>query len=143
MPGPPAWTSTSARCPGAIKKLLQLLLQGAELDAVVGDDVQPVLVELQQHVVLILRADQAPTLHLPWPHVDHRPPLAVDRQEARRRFRKERAEVLDHGEGVEHHLRQQHDPLARPGDSGTSAKSPSTMIAPTMPLATCTSAEPW
>jgi hypothetical protein len=27
--------------------------------------------------------------------------------------------------------------------SGTSAKSPSTMMAPAMPLATCTSAEPW
>src|SRR5262249_39113657 len=60
------------------------LLQGAQLDAVVGDDVEPVLVELQQHVVLVLRADQAPALHLPRPHVDGRPPLAVDRQEARR-----------------------------------------------------------
>jgi hypothetical protein len=97
------------------QELLQLL-QGAEVDAVVGDDVQPVLVELQQHVALVLRAHQAPALHLPWPHVDHRPPPAVDRLEARRRFRKERAEVLDHVEGVEHHLRQQHDMLARPGD---------------------------
>ncbi len=50
--------------------------------------------------------------------VDGRPPLAVDRQEARRGFRKERAEVLDHVEGVEHDLRQQHDPLARLGDLG-------------------------
>ena len=74
------------------------------------------LVELQQHVVLVLRADQAPALHLARPHVDGRPPLAVDRQEARRGFRKERAEVLDHVEGVEHDLRQQHDALARPGD---------------------------
>ena len=72
------------------------LLQGAQLDAVVGDDVQPMLVERQQHVVLVLRADQAPALHLPRPHVDGWPPLAVDRQEARRGFRKERAEVLDH-----------------------------------------------
>ena len=85
----------------------------AELDAVVGDDVEPVLVELQQHVVLVLRADQTPALHFPRPHVDGRPPLAVDRQEARRGFRKERAEVLDHGVGVEHDLRQQHDALAR------------------------------
>src|ERR1700730_1415763 len=92
------------------------LLQSAQLDAVVGDDVQPMLVERQQHVVLVLRADQAPALHLPRPHVDGRPPLTVDRQEARRGFRKERAEVLDHVEGVEHDLRQQHDTLARPGD---------------------------
>jgi hypothetical protein len=89
------------------------LLQGAQLDAVVGDDVQPMLVERQQHVVLVLRADQAPALHLTRPHVDGRPPLAVDRQEARRGFRKERAEALDHVEGVEHNLRQQHDTLAR------------------------------
>jgi hypothetical protein len=31
---------------------------------------------------------------------------------------KERAEILDHVEGVEHDLRQQHDPLARLGDLG-------------------------
>ena len=30
------------------------LLHGAQLDAVVGDNIQPVLVELQQHVVLVL-----------------------------------------------------------------------------------------
>ena len=59
------------------------LLHGAELDAVVGDDVQPVLVELQQRVVLVLRADQAPALHFPRPHIDGWTPLAVDRQEAR------------------------------------------------------------
>ena len=76
------------------------------------------LVEFQQHVVLVLRADQPPALHLARPHVDDRPALAVDRQEARRGFRKERAEVLDHVGGIEHDLRQQHDPLARPGDLG-------------------------
>ena len=74
------------------------------------------LIELQQHVVLILRADHAPALHLTEPHVDRRPSLAVDRQEARRIFRKERAEILNHVVGVKHDLRQQHDPLARLGD---------------------------
>ena len=54
------------------------------------------LVELQQHVVLVLRANQSPALHLARPHVDDRPPLAVDREEARRGFGKQRAEVLDH-----------------------------------------------
>ena len=44
--------------------------------------------------------------------------VAVDRQEARRSFRKERDEVLDHAEGVEHDLGQQHDALARLGDLG-------------------------
>ena len=92
------------------------LLHGAQLDAVEGNDVQPVLVELQKHVVLVLRGDEAPALHLPRPHVDGRPPLAVDRQEARRGFRKQRAEILDHMVGVEHDLRQQHDALARLGD---------------------------
>ncbi len=76
------------------------------------------LVELQQHVVLVLRAEQAPALHLPRPHVDGRPPLAVDRQEARRTFGEHGDEVLDRAEGVEHDLRQQHDPLARLGDLG-------------------------
>ena len=60
--------------------------------------------------------DQAPALHLPRPHVDDWPPLAVDRQEARRGFRKERAELLDHVGSIEHHLGQQHDPLACLGD---------------------------
>jgi hypothetical protein len=53
---------------------------------------------------------------LAWPHVDCRPPLAVDREEAHRLFRKQRAKVLDHVLGVERHLLQQHDPLARAGD---------------------------
>src|SRR6516162_6769621 len=107
--------SAAGALPGRHQQLLHLL-QGAQLDAVTGDDVQPVLVELQQHVVLVLRRDQAPALHLPRPRVDGRPPLAVDRQEARRGFRKERTDVLDHGEGVEHDLRQQDDALARLGD---------------------------
>ncbi len=90
------------------------------------------------------RADQPPALHLARPHVDdwRRWPLIA--QEARRGLRKERAELLDHVEGIEHDLGQQHDALARlKAISGMSAKSPSTTMAPVMPLATCTSADPW
>jgi hypothetical protein len=104
---------------GALSRRHQQLLQllhTAQLDAVVGDNVQPVLVELQQHVVLILRGDQSPALHLAWSHVDDRLPLTIDGEEAGGGFRKERAEILDHAEGVEHDLRQQHDALAGASD---------------------------
>lgn len=47
-------------------------------DTVEGDDVQPVSVELHQDVVLVLRADDAPALHLGRPHRDGRLALAVD-----------------------------------------------------------------
>ncbi len=57
--------------------------------------------------------DQTPALHLAGPHVDGRRPLAVDGEEPCRRLREHDVEALDHAVGVEHHLAQHHDAVAR------------------------------
>ena len=79
---------------------------------------QIVLLEIEQHVVLIGRIEDAPALDLAGPHLDHRTALAVDREETRRRLRKQRLEILDHAVGVVDHLGQHQQPLARGRDLG-------------------------
>ena len=96
---------------GRDQQLLERL-HGAELDAVIGDRMQVVLLQIEQHVVLIGRIEDAPALHLAGTHLDHRSALAVDRQEARRRLRKQRLEILDHAVRVVDHLGQHQQALA-------------------------------
>ena len=56
---------------GRDQELLEWL-HGAELDAVIGDGMQVVLLQIEQHVVLIGRIEDAPALHLAGTHLDHR-----------------------------------------------------------------------
>jgi hypothetical protein len=107
--------------PGREQQGLQFL-HAPELDAVIGDDIQIVLLEFEKEVVLVLRADQPPALHFTGTHRDRRPALAVDRQEARRGLREQRREILDHPEGVVDDLRHHHDALFRIGDLGHAGK---------------------
>ena len=97
---------------------LLLVLDGAQLDAVIGDCVKVVLGQIEQHVILIGRVQDAPALDLTRAHLDDRTPLAVDGQEACRGLREQRLEILDHATGVEHDLGQHHHALARSGDFG-------------------------
>ena len=93
-------------------------LHAPELDTVVGDDIQIVLLEFEEEIVLILRADQPPALHFAGTHRDRGPSLSVDREEARRGLRKQRGEILDHPEGVIDDLGHEHDAFLGIGDLG-------------------------
>ena len=91
---------------------------GAELDAVIGDCMQFVLLELEQHVVLVTGVHDAPALDLAGPHGDGRPALTVDREETGRGLGEQGLERLDHAALVEDHLGQDQHALLGVGDLG-------------------------
>jgi hypothetical protein len=82
-------------------------------DAVAGDRIERMPLQIKEQVVLPASMQHAPALHLARPYGDGRFPHAVHGEEARRCFREKRSEILNHAEIIEDSLSQHEQPLLR------------------------------